>query len=119
MREEREVHLVTTVDSIAKRLRLWAGAIITTGALIAGITALAVKWVTRDVREEIATTRLELKTYWMREAAQAKADSIRFDRGMEVLELAVIALVEADGAEEQRRAVEELRRRRRYVRLNP
>lgn len=113
--EEREAHAVETIDVIAARLRSWTTAVLLAGTVIGGLTAASVKWVTGDVRKELAVTREELKAYAREQHFRAAADSVRFERGMDVVELAVVALVEPNGSDEQRRAVADLRKRRYYI----
>lgn len=114
-REQREDHVIGTVDTIASRLKLWTTAVIAVGGVVAFATAGAVKWVTRDVHEEIAQTRQELREYIRYEQVRATADSVRLENGLDIVELAVVALVEPAGSQEQRNALVALRARRHYV----
>jgi len=113
--EQREAHVVETVDVIASRLRNWTTALVLAGTVVGGLTAASVRWVTGDVRRDLAVTRSELQNYTRAQHERADADSVRFERAMGIVELAVIALVEPNGSEEQRRAVADLRARRHYV----
>ncbi len=97
-----------TVDALAKRVGVYAAAIIA----VLTLSAATVRWVTRDVQAAIEETRIEVRQARTEFRGRAAADSTRFERVMEVVELAVVALVETPGSEEQRSAVVELRKRR-------
>lgn len=110
--DEREAHVVSTVDIIASRLKLYAATLLAVGALVGVATTGAIRWVTKDVQQEVAQTRAELRAFAANQQHKAAADSSRMERVLSIVELAVVALVEPDGSEEQRSAVAELRRRR-------
>ena len=110
--EDRVVHVVATIDTIAQRLKLYAGTVLLVGSLIAALTTLAVRWATRDVRAEVAAARSEVRALARVQQERASADSLRFERVLDIVELAVGALVEPEGSDEQRRAVADLRARR-------
>ena len=112
--EEREKHVIAAVDSIAARLKLYAGTMLLVGTLVGILTAATVQWVTKDVRAEVMRTRADLRDFVNGQRLKAYADSARFERVLDIVELAVVALVEPEGSTEQRSAVAELRRRR-YV----
>lgn len=118
MTPEEEVEQTITAagpDAVARRLRLYAGAILSVGAVLALLTAATVRWVTKEVRAEVTQTRADLRNFIVEARAKADADSVRFERVLDVVELAVVALVEPDGSEEQKSAVAELRKRRRVT----
>ena len=74
-------------------------------AVVGGTTAVVVRWATADVRGEVADLHAEV-------VVRASSDSVRFERVMQVVELAVVALVEPDTSTERHAAIAELRRRR-------
>lgn len=105
-------------DKIARRVNLYAGALLSLAsacALVAVLAAQAVSKATEDLRTEAATSRARLEARLEALAsehrAKSRADSIRFERTLAVVELAVVALVEPE-SEDGRSAVAELRRRR-------
>lgn len=108
----REQHVADVVDSIASRMKLYAGTILAVGTVVALTAGGVVRLVTKDVRDEVAQTRVELRQFIDSNERRVTADSIRFERVLEVVELAVVALVEPDGSDEQRGAVAALRSRR-------
>lgn len=97
-----------TVDALAKRVGVYAAAIIA----VLTLSAATVRWVTHDVQDAIEETRAEVRQARVEFRSRAASDSTRFERVMEVVELAVVALVEDPGSAEQRSAVAELRKRR-------
>ena len=109
----------STVDIFVRRTRLWLGTLI---ALL--VTAGAAGgWVVKKVTDEnhalaeqmkasISDTHDDLVALSQLTAMRAQTDSLRFERAMNVLELAVGAIVEPDGSAEQKNAIAELRRRR-------
>jgi len=99
-------------DNIAMRVRNFSVAIIAAGTVIATITGFAVKGITAGVRADVQSLHEEIRSIGIAQERRAFADSARFERAMDVLELAVVAIVEPDGSNEQRDAVAELRRRR-------
>jgi len=111
----REQQVADTVDGIAARLKLYAGTIIAVCAAVAMAAGGIVNYVTKDVRDEVAQTRVELREFVLANERRVAADSARFERVLEVVELAVVALVEPDGSDEQRGAVAALRSRRTYT----
>jgi hypothetical protein len=84
---------------------MYAKAVIVVATLIAGSASLFMRAVTADVQAEIRDVREDLRL-------RAAADSIRFERVVEVVEFAVIAIVEPAGSDERAAAIGELRRRR-------
>ena len=91
------------LDHIARRLRLYASTIVLVGVTMATVVSGVVLWATRDVRAQISALN-----------SRVAADSVRFERAMDVLELTAIALVEPDGSREQMDAIDQLRHRRRF-----
>jgi hypothetical protein len=100
------------LDDLARRVRLWLGLAVFLVTTVAAAGTWAVSKMTSDVREQLLDTHADLVALTAAQAARAAADSIRFERAMEVLELAVGAIVEPDGSTEQKQAIAELRRRR-------
>ena len=96
----------------AERIKVWGSMVLVVSSVITLTTGFVVRAVTREVREDIKATRMEMRQITQTNRAQATADSIRFERVMEVVELAVVAIVEPVGSDDQRGAVAELRRRR-------
>ena len=105
----------TAIDTFIRRTRLWLGAAMLLISVSAGAGAWVVGKVTADVRRSIADTHDDLVQLAAIQAARAQTDSLRFERAMEVLNLAVGAIVEAPGTPEQRGAVEQLRRLRHFT----
>lgn len=105
----------SNADALARRLRLHLATLIMVSGVVAGASALTVKALTATVRSDIAETRDELRSLAREQRARAAADSARFERTIEVVELAVVALVEPHGSPDQRDAVDKLRRRRRFT----
>jgi|KBSSwiStaDraftv2_1062776.scaffolds.fasta_scaffold103010_5 hypothetical protein len=98
----------TPLDRQVARVGLYARAIIGVGAVLAGSAGLFVRAVTSDVKAEIREVRMDLR-------AREVADSVRFERIVEVVEYAVIAIVEPATSEERAMAIAELKRRRRVA----
>lgn len=107
------------IDTFVRRTRLWIGTLI----MLLMATAAAGGWVVKkatdqnqqlaaEVRKSVADTHDDLVALASLTAERAETDSLRFERAMTVLELAVGAIVEPDGSPEQRSAIAELRRRR-------
>jgi len=107
------------MDKAAKRVALYAGAILAVASVVALVTTVNAGYVNRyvlsDVKQSITEARNEIRAVRSEFRLRAEADSIRFERVMEVVELAVVALVEEPGSDEQRSAVTELRQRRRVT----
>jgi hypothetical protein len=104
------------LDEVARRTTLYVGAILSVITLAAIVTTATVRAVTNDVNIELAKTRAEVAATRNEVRVRAAADSARFERVMSVVELAVVALVEPAGSEDQKAAVVELRRRRQVTR---
>lgn len=102
----------TFMERAARRASLYGGALLTIGTLASATIAISAGFVTREVRSTIAKTQEELAATREYFRQRAVADSVRFERIMEVVELAVVAVVEPSGTQDQRSAVAELRRRR-------
>lgn len=118
MTKPEEHTLIQGVDALASRVKLYSGTIMAFGAVVAVMTAAAVKFVTAEVSSEVRATRVELHQYQAMQVAKSVQDSARFERVMEVVELAVVALVEPHGSSDQRRAVANLRSKR-HLSLRP
>lgn len=104
------------VDSFVERVKLYGSTILIMAAVVAMATGFVVREVTKDVRSDLRGLRAEVSNLSTNQNWRAGADSIRFERVMQVVELAVIAIVEPDGSDEQRSAITELRRKRRVTR---
>jgi uncharacterized iron-regulated membrane protein len=109
-------------DAIARRLRLHLATLVLLATVVTGSSALVVKSITGTIRDDIRKNRDEVSRLRdeqhdlaaaMRERTQA--DSVRFEKTLDVVGLAVVAVVEPDGSPAQRRAIDELRRRRRIT----
>lgn len=107
--------MAQAMDKIATRLKLWTSAIILVCAIVAAATAACIKWITQDVHNEIAQTRQELQEYIRLQHVQSQADSMRIEAGLDIIQLAVVAIVEPSGSDEQRVALSQLRARRSYI----
>jgi hypothetical protein len=99
-----------------KLVALYAGTVVAVGSVFAMVAALNASYVNhfvlRDVKLALADTRNEIRAVREEFHIRADADSIRFERVMNVVELAVVALVEEPGSDGQRSAVMELRKMR-------
>lgn len=113
--QERDTTFWSSADAIARRLRLHLATLMMVSGVVAAASALTVKALTATVRSDIASTRAEIRALALEQRARAAADSARFERTIEVVELAVVALVEPQGSPDQRDAVDKLRRRRRFT----
>jgi hypothetical protein len=100
------------MDKWVARIKLYAGTIVVVGALVAGLSAVMVSSITAKVSAEQQQTRETLQSFIKTQRDIAGRDSVRFERVMAVVELAVVAIVEPIGSDEQVGAVAELRRRR-------
>ena len=103
------------VDGVIQRIRLYGSTVLVIVAVVTLATGFVVREVTKDVRSDLRAVRAEVSNLSTNQNTRAGADSARFERVMQVVELAVIAIVEPDGSEEQRGAVYELRRKRRVT----
>lgn len=96
------------VDRAVRRLHLFGKAALT----IAACFTLAGGWIahaiTADVKGDVTALRYDFRQ-------KAALDSVRFERMIEVVELAVIAVVEPDSSAARAEAIGELRRRRRVT----
>jgi hypothetical protein len=99
-------------DGFVARVKLYASTILVLSAVVTLATGFVVREVTKEVRADVKAVRAEMTGIGHAQAERAVADSMRFERVMQVVELAVIAIVEPEGSDEQRSAVSELRRRR-------
>lgn len=102
-------------DGVVARVKLYAGAAITVVSLVGMLTTAAVKYVTGPVHREVVAARTELHKYVQEQKDRQAVDSLRFERVMYVVELAVVALIEPEGSTDQRRAVMDLRSLRRVT----
>ena len=103
---------IQEADNIVKRIRLWVGAAVLLVGVFTGVGATVVARSTSDVRTALSNTHDDLARLAYQQDARAEVDSLRFERAMEVLELAVVAIVEPDGSVDQKGAIDELKRRR-------
>ena len=104
----------TDIDVFVRRTRLWLGAAFVAFTAVAGTATWAVQKMTTNMQDKLNDTHDDLVALTVRMDRRAEADSIRFERGMVILNLAVGAIVEIDPAEKQS-AVTELRRLRHYT----
>jgi len=109
-------------DAIARRLRLHLATLSLLGVVVSGAAALTMKAITKDafekvaaVRQDIASVRSEVAMLAALQRSREVADSTRYQKTLDIVGLAVQALVEPAGSEEQRAALSELRRRRRVI----
>jgi hypothetical protein len=102
-----------------KRVALYAGAILAVAAVVTLISTANASYVNRFVLREVNAslmeTKNEIRAVRTEFRQRAAADSVRFERVLDIVEVAVVALVEEPGSEEQRSAVAELRKRRRVT----
>lgn len=106
---------IKVIDAFASRIKLWISTIILVCAAVAALTAASVRWVTNDVHKQIAETRQEFRAWMQYQQQRAYADSVRFDQGMHIMELAVIAIVEPQGSISQQAALDDLRGKRHFM----
>ena len=106
---------VQSVDTFVKRTRLWLGGAMFMVAAAGAGGAWLVNRATAEMHAEIQNTHDDIAALAVEQHRRADSDSVRFERAMDVLELAVAAIVEPAGSLEQRSAVDELRRRRHVV----
>lgn len=99
-------------DAIARRIWLHLSTLVLLAGIVSTVSAFAVRAMTRTVRQDIAEMRVELQSLSSLQRERAVADSARFVRLVEVVELATAALAEPEGSLEQRSAIAEIRRRR-------
>jgi len=109
----------SALETVAGRAKLYAGTIVVVSAAITIIGGAAIRYATSDVSAEIRDNHAELTkvhqelvAFSSQVTTKAVVDSVRFERVMDIVELAVIALVEPTGSRTQRAAVEALRTRR-------
>ena len=91
------------VDRVVRRLHLFAKAGLALAALFALLGGVIARAITKDVKDEVADLRTELQS-------KAKVE----ERLIQVVELAVIAVVEPDSTA-RAEAINELHRRRRVA----
>lgn len=103
------------LDRIAGRMKLYLTAAVLFVSAATAVGTYAVANVTSGIHAEIADTRGDLAQLVTAQQARGALDSTRFERVMDIVELAVVAIVEPDGSAEQKRAVAELRRRRHFT----
>ena len=106
---------LTTLDHVTKRIRLYVSTFILAASVIGALTAFTVRQITSHVREDLQQLDHRILEISRVQHNYNFSDSIRFERAMDVLELAVAAIVESDGSPEKQGAVVELRRRRHIV----
>jgi len=99
---------VSPLDKQVARVGSYARMVLAVAAVVMGASSLFVNAVTSDVKAEIRQVRDDLRS-------RAVADSARFERIVEVVEFAVIAIVEPAGSPERTTAIAELKRRRRVA----
>lgn len=103
------------IDAFARRLNLYTAAIVSVGMLIAiggALAARAFEKGTARIQADLQSTNTRVEKLETSLRAQARSDSLRFERSFALQELAVAALIEPIGSTDQRSAVAELRRRR-------
>jgi hypothetical protein len=91
--------------------------------MVVAVGSATIGWIIRkstmDVRQHIAETSAGLERLERTQRNTAVQDSIRFERVMDVVEIAVVAIIEPDGSAEQKSAIEDLRHRRHVVPITP
>jgi len=102
-------------DGLVSRLKLWVATAVLCVAAISGLTAAAINGATRDVRDNLRTLNANLESQRQVARSYAVMDSVRYERAMDILELAVTAIVAPDGSPEQKSALDELKSRRHVV----
>jgi len=100
-----------TLDQAMRRIALYAG----TALAVIGLTSVTIRASQKDIRDSIKDTHDDLQELRLDLHSRTVVDSVRFERIMGVVELAVTALVEPNGSAEQSNAVAELRRLRRIA----
>lgn len=106
------------LDEAAKRIRLYVSTVVVSFGAMGALIVFVINGITADVHEDIKALDYKFTQAQERIREAQVADSIRFERGVDVLELAVTAIVEPSGSAEQRAALNELQRRRRVIPRN-
>lgn len=112
---ERKAASSEAFDRFVERVKLYAGTLVIVGGLVAGMSAVLVRSITAQVSTQVEATGSEFRRFAAEQRALALRDSVRFERVMDVIETAVVAIVEEPGSEQQRSAIAELRRRRHVI----
>lgn len=102
--EPMNAHEQTTLDKVVSKVKLYITTLLLVGGISSGLTTWLVFKATSGVRAEVASLQDE-----------AKRGNDRFDRMADIVELAVVALVEPPGSPEREKALSELRARRRIT----
>lgn len=96
--------------SFVEKVRLWGTAFLTLCAVVTILGGILVQFVTNDVKKDIQAIRTDLRDFAANTHAREVADSVRFERVLGIVELAVVAIVEPSNSPERSEAVAELRR---------
>jgi len=103
-------------DTFARRMNLYTATVVSACTLVAlfgMLSSRAVERATRTLRDEQTATRVQVEELKRDRRTEQRLDSLRFERTMAIVELAVSAIVEPAGSQEKREALTELRRKRR------
>jgi len=113
--DDRDVANWKRADVLVGRVKMWVGTMVLVVAAISGLTAAAINGATHDVRESLHSLNVNIESERAIAREYAVIDSVRYERAMDVLELAVTAIVAPDGSPEQKSALDELKSRRHVV----
>ena len=108
MRDVEDHELAKVLEVHLRRVRLWASTLLLVVGAVGGGAAWGSHKLTDGVRNDVAGLRQTMNE-------RQRIDSLRFERVMDITELAVVAIVEPVGSPERKVAVEQLRARRHIV----
>lgn len=97
--------------TFAEHVRLWGTAILAATGVLTVAGSFAVKLATNDLRTDVRDLHDDVRAFSSAVKAQQYADSVRFERVIEVVEVAVVAIVEPSDSPARNEAVAKLRRK--------
>lgn len=102
---------VSPATTFAERVRLWGTAILAAAGVFTLLGSVAIKFATNDIRSDLRDLHDDVRAFSNAVKAQQYADSVRFERVIEVVEVAVVAIVEPSDSPARNEAVAKLRRK--------
>lgn len=101
------------LDYAVRRLKLYMSALLLVGGSLGAVGLAFIRYATADIRAQHREMLREIGEVRADVLRRTEQDSARFERTMEIVQLAVVAIVEPPNSIARRGAIADLRARRR------